>query len=59
MLSNQNYLNDKMKEYMKLIPADKYNHPGVYNITIGNEVVYVGKARNMVLRIYQEKYYCL
>lgn len=56
MIPSQNYLNDQMKEYMKLIPAEKYNYPGVYSITIGNEIVYIGKARNMLHRVAYHMY---
>lgn len=51
MTKEQNYVNDQVKEYMKLVPADKYHHPGIYSITVGDEIVYVGKARDMQVRV--------
>lgn len=51
MTKKQSYVNEQIKEYMKLIPAEKYNHPGVYSITVGDEIVYVGKARDMLTRV--------
>ena len=31
----------------------KYEHPGVYSISIGNHIVYIGKSRNMLKRLAQ------
>ena len=31
--------------------ADKYEHPGIYCIKIDNQIVYIGKSRNMLVRI--------
>jgi excinuclease UvrABC nuclease subunit len=31
--------------------GDKYSKPGVYSISIGERLVYVGKARDMLVRI--------
>ena len=31
--------------------ADKYEHPGIYCIRINEQIVYVGKSRNMLKRI--------
>ena len=31
--------------------ADKYEHPGIYCIKIDSQIVYIGKSRNMLVRI--------
>ncbi len=31
--------------------ADKYEHPGIYCITVDGKIVYVGKSTNMLKRI--------
>lgn len=51
MTKEQSYANDAIKHYRTWLPQDKYDHPGVYKITVNNEIVYVGKARNMADRI--------
>ena len=33
--------------------AQKYEHPGIYSISIGNQLVYIGKRRNMLRRLAQ------
>lgn len=37
----------------------KYDYPGVYSISIGNKIVYIGKSRNMLHRIAQHISYIL
>lgn len=59
MTNKQSYVNEKMKYYQTLIPHDKYYHPGVYSITVNNEIVYVGKARNMLERVAAHMYYIM
>lgn len=51
MTNEQSYINEQIKDYMEIIPYEKYAHPGVYSITVNGEIVYVGKARNMLKRI--------
>lgn len=48
---NDFYQNALIQYYRELLPKDKYEHPGVYSITVNGEIVYVGKARNMASRI--------
>lgn len=43
---------DKQPEVVK-----KYNHPGIYSISIAGRVVYIGKSRNMLIRLAQHIYY--
>ena len=31
--------------------ADKYDHAGIYSISLGNTLVYIGKSVNMLERI--------
>ena len=31
--------------------ADKYEHPGIYCIKLNGQIVYIGKSRNMIVRI--------
>lgn len=31
--------------------ADKYDHAGIYSISIGDQLVYIGKSRNMLRRL--------
>ena len=31
--------------------SPKYEHPGIYSISIGNQLVYIGKSRNMLRRL--------
>ena len=33
--------------------SEKYEHPGIYCIKIDNQIVYIGKSRNMLERIAQ------
>ena len=33
--------------------AQKYEHPGIYSISIGDQLVYIGKSRNMLRRLAQ------
>lgn len=30
---------------------EKYNHPGIYSISINDNLAYIGKSRNMAIRI--------
>jgi hypothetical protein len=30
---------------------DKYGHPGIYSISIEDKLVYIGKSRDMLVRI--------
>lgn len=30
---------------------EKYGHPGIYSISIGDKLVYIGKSRDMLVRI--------
>lgn len=30
---------------------EKYNHPGIYAIYIDKKLVYIGKSRNMAIRV--------
>lgn len=40
-----------MSQKKKSVPYDKYNHSGVYSISILGNVVYVGRSKNMRKRI--------
>lgn len=51
MTKKQNYVNELIEVYRSQLPIEKYDKPGVYSITVDNEIVYVGKARNMATRI--------
>lgn len=31
--------------------SDKYEHPGIYCIKLNDQIVYIGKSRNMIVRI--------
>ena len=31
--------------------SDKYEHPGIYCIKLNGQIVYIGKSRNMIVRI--------
>lgn len=33
--------------------AEKYEHPGIYSISIDDHLVYIGKSENMLMRIAQ------
>lgn len=61
MTKERSYVNDQIEYYRSLLPAEKYAHPGVYSITVNGEVVYVGKARDMSIRVATHMYltYCL
>lgn len=50
------YVNDKIKEYYNIVPAEKYEHAGVYCIKVDEEIVYVGKARDMRTRVASHMY---
>lgn len=32
---------------------EKYNHPGVYSISVEEELLYIGKSKNMLMRLAQ------
>lgn len=51
MTKKQSYVNELIEMYKSQLPPGKYDKPGVYSITVDNEIVYVGKARNMATRI--------
>ena len=45
---------DNMYQYLKRKGyAPKYEHAGIYSISIGNQLVYIGKSTNMLLRVAQ------
>lgn len=56
MTKEQNYVNELIQLYRSQLPLEKYDMPGVYSITVDNEIVYVGKARNMATRIANHMY---
>ena len=31
--------------------AEKYEHPGIYSISIDDTLVYIGKSENMLIRV--------
>lgn len=33
----------------------KYNHPGIYSISVANKVLYIGRANNMYRRIFEHR----
>ncbi len=35
----------------------KYNHPGIYSVSIGDRLVYIGKSRDMLCRLAQHIFY--
>lgn len=42
------------EDYLELIPQEyhsKYNKPGIYSISINDELVYIGKSENMLKRL--------
>ncbi len=35
----------------------KYSHPGIYSVSIGDRLVYIGKSRDMLCRLAQHIFY--
>ena len=31
--------------------VEKYNHPGIYSVSIGDKLAYIGKSRDMICRL--------
>lgn len=50
----QNIIDD-LNQQPKMVK--KYNHPGIYSISIAEKIVYIGKSRNMLIRLAQHLYY--
>ena len=50
------YVNDKIKKYYQMVPGDKYGYAGVYCIKVNEEIVYIGKARDMRTRLATHMY---
>lgn len=52
--SNRKSYEENMYNWLKRQGlAEKYGHPGIYSISIGNKLAYVGKSNNMLRRISQ------
>ena len=37
--------------------VEKYNHPGIYSVSIGDKLAYIGKSRDMICRLAQHIFY--
>ena len=45
---------ENMYQFLKKKGYDKkYEHAGIYSISIGNQLVYIGKSTNMLIRVAQ------
>ena len=48
------HYSENMYNYLKRCGfAEKYEHPGIYCIKLGDEIVYIGKSKNMLERVSQ------
>ena len=56
-LTNRPYVDKRVIKYYNMIPEDKYEVAGVYCIKVNEEIVYIGKAVNMRLRIANHMYH--
>ena len=44
---------EQLEELKELGLEQKYQHPGIYSISINNKIVYIGKSRDMLVRVAQ------
>lgn len=49
------YTLNELKKNKRIV--SKYSHSGIYSISIGDQLVYIGKSRNMLCRLAQHIFY--